>query len=46
MRKLLIECAIIGVWALVGIVCVFGWIMPDGCPAADVIFHHEACEGV
>lgn len=23
---------------------VLGWLSPDGCPAADVIFHPEACE--
>lgn len=45
MRRFLVDSLIIGFWTLLGVVCVLGWLAPDGCPASDVIFHPSACEG-
>lgn len=44
MRSVLINTAILGFWVILGLVCILGWLAPDGCPAADVLFHPEACE--
>jgi hypothetical protein len=44
MREILPDLILVSFWALLGIIGILGWLAPDGCSAANVLFNPESCE--